>query len=220
MPLQHLLLRAWQKLLLSGVHYRDQHARLDLFYRMRDPWQLDCTREHFRFTATNAIIQREFGTPAAIVELGCGEGLQSSYLEQICDVLHGIDISPKAISRARARCPRARFQAGDVVTGLRPDVHFDTTLIVACEMIYYVQNVETILDVMSAMGRACLVSYYASHRERLDPILEKKPGLKSDSIRFEDTEWVVSWWRNAPVTLSSHDTHDCSAFNEASKGPF
>jgi hypothetical protein len=49
----------------STVNYADRHARLDLLYRVEDPWQLDCARERFRFDATNVIILPGFGRVGA-----------------------------------------------------------------------------------------------------------------------------------------------------------
>src|SRR4051812_34342504 len=94
------LRRLWTRVMLRGVHYRDRHQQLDMLYRVRDPWNLDSPREHFRFEETNRLITREFGHVPNLLELGCGEGYQSRHLEKVCDRLHGCDISANAVERA------------------------------------------------------------------------------------------------------------------------
>ena len=186
----------WRRLLLRGVHFSDRHRQLDFLYRVEDPWQLDCARERYRFQAVNEIIRREFGEPIRIIEVGCGEGLQSSYLIDVCKHLHGIDISSTAIARARKRCPAATFEAGDISAGLQPRSLKTADLAVACEVIYYVKNPDRFLNALSGLGRACLISYYTAHRGRLDPLLASRPCLGRELIRFEETEWIAAWWRN------------------------
>ena len=196
MALPNTLRSIWQRLLLRGVHYSDRHGQLDLLYRMPDPWQLDCEKEHYRFDTTNAIIRREFGHPTRVIEIGCGEGVQSARLMEVCNTLHGIDISPTAVSRARRRCPSGTFEAGDISTGFKPALAEPADLVVACEVIYYVKDPTQFLDTLSSLGRCCLASYYTQHRARLDPVVARHSDAGNEVIRYAGTEWVVAWWRN------------------------
>lgn len=187
----------WTRLLLRGVHYSDRHRQLDVLYRVRDPWGLDCQRERDRFEATNAIIRREFGAVGALLDLGCGEGLQSSCLAAVCDTLVGVDISAVAVGRARERCPGATFAVGDV-TGLSQiagRTRFD--LVVGCEVLYYVKDLRHFLDRICDLGGACLVTYYAAQRDRIDPEIARLPGVRSEVIRSGGIEWIAAWWGNA-----------------------
>jgi predicted TPR repeat methyltransferase len=188
--------KLWSRVLLRGVHYSDRHRQLDVLYRVRDPWGLDCDRERLRFEATNAIIQREFGHVGSLLELGCGEGLQSAVLAEMCDELHGIDVSAVAVGRARERCPDAAFDVGDVteIDQVGGRGHFD--LVVGCEMLYYVKDVPKMVDRMSTLGDACLVTYYVSQRERLDAEIALRAGNQTERIRHGETEWIAAWWRN------------------------
>ena len=186
----------WTRILLRGVHYGDRHRQLDILYRVRDPWGLDCDRERVRFEATNGIIRREFDAVGSILELGCGEGLQSAYLSAICNRLYGIDVSSVAVKRARERCPSATFEVGDVTEFDQVGGRRKFDLVVGCEILYYVKNVQQFLDRMSEFGNACLITYYAAQREHLDPEIARRHGVKLESIRYEETEWVVAWWVN------------------------
>lgn len=189
----------WARMLLRGVHYSDRHAHLDILYRVPDPWGLDCSKEKFRFAATNAIIGREFGKVGSLLEIGCGEGFQSVYLSEICDRLHGVDISPVAIKRARERCPGGSFTPTDIGRPRQVSIEAGSDLVVACEVLYYVKALPEFVDRMCGLGSACLITYHAPHRERLAPIIARGRDVRSELICHGDTEWVASWWINAPA---------------------
>jgi SAM-dependent methyltransferase len=60
-----------------------------------------------------------FGPGTSVLDAGCGPGLVAeAFLEAGCDV-HGVDLSPEMIRRARVRCARfggrARFEEGSVL---------------------------------------------------------------------------------------------------------
>lgn len=189
----------WTRILQRRVHFGDRHRLLDVMYRVRDPWCLDTDRERVRFEATNAIILREFDAVASLLELGSGEGLQSTYLSAVCNKLYGIDVSPVAVKRARERCPSATFDVGDITELDQVGGRKNFDLVVGCEILYYISNLRQFIDRMSELGKACLITYYAAHRERLDPEIALQPGVKSELIRYEETEWIVAWWVNAPA---------------------
>lgn len=190
--------RLWLWQVLRGVRYNDRHRQLDVLYRVRDPWDLNCKQEWARFEATNSIIRREFGHLPSILELGCGEGLHSSVLAGVCNSLYGIDVSPIAVARARARCHAAIFEVGDItkLDDVAGRERFD--LVVGCEMLYYVKNVRQCIDRMSQLGAACLVTYYTAQRERLDPEILQQRGVQWEVIRCFEREWIAAWWTNAP----------------------
>src|SRR3954468_2730185 len=54
-----------------------------------------------------------------MLEIGCGAGRVTSYLADLADDLHGLDISPRMVATARGRVPSATFQVGDM-TDLSP----------------------------------------------------------------------------------------------------
>jgi 2-polyprenyl-3-methyl-5-hydroxy-6-metoxy-1,4-benzoquinol methylase len=202
--------RAWARALLHGVHYEDRHRQLDVLYRFTDPWGLDCDREKFRFAVTNAIIAREFGRLGSLLEVGCGEGLQTKQLGAVCDRRFGIDVSSTAIARARTRCPEVKFAAGHITMFADSSTLERFDLVVACEVLYYVKAVDEFLDCMSRLGRACLVSYYAPHEARLAPLITQRRNVQSELIRHEQTEWIISWWTNSPTGKDGASAPDSS----------
>jgi cyclopropane fatty-acyl-phospholipid synthase-like methyltransferase len=144
----------WVRLALRRVHYTDWADKLDRLYMVEDPWRLQSAKEQARFAWTNHLIAAQFGRPETILEIGCGEGHQSQYLTQACDRLYGIDVSPRAVRRARRRCAEARFAAGDPVAFHFTGVPLPVDLVVACEVIYYVKDVPRFIERLSQLGRA------------------------------------------------------------------
>jgi SAM-dependent methyltransferase len=56
-----------------------------------------------------------------VLELGCGPGQVAAYLAERGVDVEGIDLSPAMIEEARARFPRLRFRAGDMLALEEPD---------------------------------------------------------------------------------------------------
>jgi 2-polyprenyl-3-methyl-5-hydroxy-6-metoxy-1,4-benzoquinol methylase len=190
-----LLRNLWARAILRNVHYHDRHQRLDTLYRITNPWDLDRPGEKARFVETNRLITREFGHVGSILELGCGEGHQSQYLVEVCARLHGCDVSTRAIDRARLRCRSAIFSVGtltDQMTGVEPA--YD--LVVACEVLYYINDVDAAVQTMSRLGRACIATYHHSRRGRLDQIFDRIEVRGRSIIRFGEDAWTAVWWQN------------------------
>ncbi len=151
-------------------------------------------REQFRFRETNRLIEAAFGRVGSILEIGCGEGHQSEHLMRLCDRLTGIDVSAKAIARARERLPRGQFEVASLAESrlARSSGPFD--LVVAAEVLYYMADVPRCLDTMAEVGRTCFVTYYQRHAERLDQLMPH--GAGRGEFSQGDTLWVARWWRN------------------------
>lgn len=193
-----MLKRVWMKLVLHGECRDDDHSRFDVFYLLRDPWDLASPDEVGRYTETNRWIHEEFGHVESLLEIGCGEGLQSQYLEDICDRLVATDVSRRAVSRARNRCPNSEFLLGDVFS---PEIehHAPFDLVVACEVLYYMQDIPVVLQRMKALGGRTLVTYFSKEMERLDPLVLAGRDARSGVIEFGERRWRIASWDNAPV---------------------
>ena len=188
--------RLWMKYALRGVTGQDNHARLDLVYRIEDPWNMQSPLEQSRFVATNALIARAFGRVGDLLELGSGEGHQTAHLAGVAERVHGLDVSATAIARARRRVPAARFDVGtiDSQTWFTPDRRAD--LVTACEMLYAVKDVGAAVARMRRVARACLVTSYAPGLQRIAPHIASIPGVQKDWIHNGSTVWLACWWRN------------------------
>jgi ubiquinone/menaquinone biosynthesis C-methylase UbiE len=181
---------------LRGVGGADNHARLEMAYRLADPWNMDSNMERFRFERTNALIARHFPGVQSILELGCGEAHQSEQLQKLCASLHGVDVSSTAIERAKTRLPQASFAVGDIFTQPwgRQRGRFD--LVVACEVLYYISDVQKTIEEMNHLGKSCFVTIYAPAARRLGPLVERQPGVQKDWFATTGAEWVVAFWRS------------------------
>ena len=197
MPYVERLRKLWLHGLHQGIDYADNYRRLNVLYLWRNPWGFTDSREQMRFMETNRILLREFGQVATLLEIGCAEGHQTLHLIQVCRQLYGLDVSPRAVRRAKRRCPKAAFVAGDLTNVARfinAPQQFD--VVVACEVLYYIEDVPRALKQISDLGRHCLVTYYSSHREKLDQELAGIHFAGRETIRCDDHSWSVVWWRN------------------------
>jgi SAM-dependent methyltransferase len=187
----------WMRFALRRVHYTDRVDRLDRLYLVKDPWYLQSPKEQARFAWTNRVIAEHFGRPETILEIGCGEGHQSQRLARVCGQLYGIDVSRRAVRRARRRCPEARFiAAADPLSFHFDDMALPADLVVACEMLYYVKDVPRFIERISTLGQACLVTYYQAQAASLDPYFAGRLGCRRAQFRCDNAEWCAVWWRN------------------------
>jgi 2-polyprenyl-3-methyl-5-hydroxy-6-metoxy-1,4-benzoquinol methylase len=179
----------------QGMDYRDERARFNRLYLLRDPWSLNSEREKFRFEETNRLILKNFGRARNLLEVGCGEGFQSTKLQQLSESLYGIDVSVRAIRRAKRRCPDATFAVTDMYSLPRSmqSIRFD--LVTACEVLYYMADVAGALKRISELGRACLISYCHDAREGLDKHVREIPGVQFETASYEGVSGTFAWWR-------------------------
>jgi 2-polyprenyl-3-methyl-5-hydroxy-6-metoxy-1,4-benzoquinol methylase len=199
---KHITRRSWMRHALRNISNNDNHVGLERAYLLTDPWNLDSPVEHSRFAATNRVLEQRFGHVTDLLEVGCGEGLQSTYLQRLTKHLHGIDVSPTAVSRARARLPQASFHVGDLLTqgwhksGRRFDV------VVACEVLYYVQDLEATLGAMSAIADHCFVSFYSPEAYKLSDAIHRIANVEQGWYSDSGFTWLMAWWSN-PRTNSA-----------------
>ena len=166
-------------------------------YLLRDPWALNTPTEHQRFQETSRIIRGRIAEHfASILEVGCGEGLQTGYLAQLTDEIVGIDPSSLAIRRASARgIARASFATGNLMN-YKPEEERTFDLVTACEVLYYMEDFQWAYERLNKLGRNCFVTYYQGAYQRLDGFFAKKD-VHSEVIRSANCEWKVVYWRRA-----------------------
>lgn len=188
--------RLWMKYAMRGVSAADAHGRLDLAYAVDDPWNMQSERERARFEATNRIALEAFGPVHSLLEIGCGEGHQTEYLQRIARDVFALDVSTRAIERARQRVAGAQFHVGDVFDqpwGARRH-RFD--LVTACDVLYYMADPRAAIDRMRHLAPRGLVTFYAPTCANVVPHLTHVPGLRRDWISHGSTAWLVAWWRD------------------------
>jgi len=101
-----------------------------------DPWQFETSAyESAKYDATLAALPRS--RYRAGFEIGCSIGVLTARLAERCDALLAVDVSERALQRARVRCaalPQVRF-ARMRVPEEYPDQDFDLTVV--SEVGYY-----------------------------------------------------------------------------------
>ncbi len=184
----------WTRGILRGIHYRDRHSRFDQLYRIQDPWHMENESEQFRFEETNRLILKQIGPVHTLLEIGCGEGHQTAKLADLSNRLYAIDISGRAVERARQKCPGATFDVGDIFGApiLLATPRFD--LVVACEVLYYMRDISSVLTRMGQLGRSCFVTYVDSERPQLASLLNRIPHLQTTIFEHNHIVWNAAWW--------------------------
>nr|WP_232367496.1 class I SAM-dependent methyltransferase [Altererythrobacter lutimaris] len=163
-------------------------------YRASDPWGLDNANERARFVETNRRIEQRFGKVGHLLELGCGEGAQSLVLAEVCERLTGLDVSTRAIQRARARCPDAQFEvgAGEDIEALFPGQRFD--LITACEVLYYSADPAGLIASLQSMSDQVFVTVYDARFAPLEQLLNGSGWEQLEAIEEGDLRWICRAW--------------------------
>ncbi|MEV4174671.1 class I SAM-dependent methyltransferase [Nonomuraea sp. NPDC049709] len=107
-------------------------------HRIPDPWKLatDSYEQHKYHTTLKHLPPRPY---RRIIEVGCAEGVFTGALARAYPdaEITGVDVSARALERARARVPengRVRFVQADILTH-RPEPRFD--LVFCSETLYY-----------------------------------------------------------------------------------
>lgn len=195
----------WKRFILKRVHYRDAYHRLNSLYRIADPWDLSSDAERVRFQQTSRLIEEHFGPVGSLLEIGSGEGHQTEHLLPICGEYIGVEVSERACMRARARLHRVRFVTGDPFGSADLREYLPVDVAVACEILYYVQDVDAALRWLTDNARGCFVSAYARQFEILRPRIEQMPGVTFDRITHGEHEWNVAWWRGEGATRGESD---------------
>ena len=190
--------KLWARRRLSET---DIQRSLETAYAAGDPWRMTSRREQHRFSETNRILLTQVIAPAtkvgSILEIGCGEGHQSEHLRLLCDRLTGIDVVGSAIARARVRVPDAELILGELDAQPWIDERGRFDLVTGFEVIYYFRDVPRVLETMSRLGRACMVTYHGPAVPLLEQPLSRLPLAGTARIRHGDVEWHAAWWRSA-----------------------
>lgn len=195
-PTRALVSKLWRRYALRGIGANDNHTGLDRLYALPDPWGMTTEREQSRFTQTNDVIRAQTGHVDTLLEIGSGEGHQSEHLAHLCSRLYGVDVSERAVERARARLPQAQFGVGEVTAlpwAMPETGKFD--LVVACEVLYYLSDIGQAVECMSRLGRSCLVTFFCPSARRVAEHLLDLPGLQRGWIYHDPYAWLWAFWR-------------------------
>jgi predicted TPR repeat methyltransferase len=118
-------------------------------------------------------------------------------LASLCERLHGLDLSERAVQRARQRLPQAQFAVGDLSAALpwATPAGGKYDLVTACEVLYFFADVEATVQRMSALGKACFVSFFSPTARLVAEPLAGLPGLQRGWIYHDTCAWLWAFWR-------------------------
>jgi len=196
--------RVWRQYSQAALRAKDNHAGMDRFYALPDPWDMNSEREQSRFRQTNALVTALLGRVGTLLEIGCGEGHQSEHLARLCNRLDGVDVSGRAIERAQQRAPQCRFGVGEL--GALPWAEGERyDLVVACEVLYYLGDIGRAVEAMSQVGRSCLVTFFCPAARIVAEHVEGLPGLRRGWMYHPPYAWLWAFWQtegsDAPASL-------------------
>lgn len=120
-----------------------------IFSAGADPWSYHSRYEQEKYRQTLALLPERV---ERALELGCAEGVFTELLAPRVEALTAIDISPRALARARRRCahlPHVAFGQLDLFEEPLPG-RFD--LIVCSELLYYAPGRATLARVARALA--------------------------------------------------------------------
>jgi SAM-dependent methyltransferase len=118
--------------------------------------------------------------PAKVLDLGCGTGSSALYLAQKGYQVEGIDLAPRAITRARARAhlPNLTFQIADVLA-LPSGPPIDIALDLGCYHTFGPNDRERYTQALSRRlrpgGLFILFGFRRMNLQELDPELQSWP---------------------------------------------
>lgn len=182
--------------LLSGLWFRrSPYRRMDRLYLLEDPWQLASSREHGRFALTNATIAQIVPDCGALLEIGSGEGEQTTYLRKVARSVTGMEVSRAAVDRARLSVPDVEFLVGcaEDAPALLGERRFD--IVTACEMLYYAPDAGQVLDALKRLAPRVLVTIYEKRAGGLAAHFEGAFWSQLDDIVVDGTRWHCHLWR-------------------------
>jgi SAM-dependent methyltransferase len=120
----------WQAFKTRRKMNRQFGKRVDPFSYSTDPYEIA------RLEALDAAAGAE---PGKVLELSCAEGHLTRRLAARAADLLAVDISARAIERARERAPSARFAEGDLLVW-EPGAEGPFDVIVVAEVLYYLDR--------------------------------------------------------------------------------
>lgn len=194
---RRLLRRAWMKygVGISSSLYSDDRKRLELAYMIPDPWFMESPAERDRFEKVNDVIRRKLGRVGSILEIGSGEGHHTAKLLECAARVDGLELSSRAVARARKRCPGTLFfetSFPELPQGLKPP--YD--LVMATEALYYFKDVGSAIAAMERLGRHCLVTFYKDQWERLAPFFQDRPEVYCETFELAPAAWKLYLWKS------------------------
>ena len=184
----------WVRFWLRRSKFSGRYGDLQKLYATRDPWNLLSDKEQFRFEAVNDIVRNMAPACQSLLELGCGEGIQTRKLLEVSRQVTGVDVSDLAIARARQDVPGGEFYVGKAedVSKMFAGRRFD--LVTACEVLYYSDDIGTAIRGVQEVTDQLLVTSYAARAAHMREHFSDADWDRLPDIACADTVWECYRW--------------------------
>lgn len=166
---------------------------MDWLYLMPDPWDLAGGAERERFQVLNQIIKNAHFPTGNVLELGCGEGENTAFLSQLCQNLDALDISGRAINRAKSKNIKANFFQANLIDFLKSNSR-QYDLIIACEVLYYLKDIKQVLELMNQQGKNIIVTFFDGEASQMAAHFTKIKNINYQVIQGKENKWHAYWW--------------------------
>lgn len=190
-----MISKIWKRLMLRGTSFSGSYKKLRGLYLQADPWQMSSDKEQHRFIETNRMLANLAPKYGSILELGCGEGHQSEHLAKLTNSLFGLDVSEKAVERARKRCVEGTFAAAELERLEEAFGARSYDLITACEVLYYLPEIPAAIEMLKSKTDLIFVSNYKERAEKMSQYFPDIEWHRLDDITYEDTVWECRYWQ-------------------------
>jgi len=120
-----------------------------IFSAGADPWSYHSPYEQEKYRQTLSLLPERV---ERALELGCAEGVFTELLAPRVEALTAVDISPRALARARTRCASVEHVAFDQLDLFEEPLPGRFDLIVCSELLYYAPGRETLAHVARVLA--------------------------------------------------------------------
>ncbi len=130
----------------------------DAVFSREDPWDYSNDYEQEKYGHTLEMIPED--SSSSVLELGCAEGLFTEMLSAIAGNVLAVDISERALERARKRCSgleNVRFEQHDIAQGVPAGKY---ALIICSELLYYLRDGQAVARFAHQLTQALPIGGY------------------------------------------------------------
>ena len=145
----------------------------ELIYFFKNPWNLHSSEEVYRYKYLNNFLIKKNNNKiySNILEIGCGEGIHTSYLTNIANKITSLDISTVAIKKAKKKHIKNVSFHNCIIEKYIIKDKFD--LIIASEVIYYIKDIKKFIHKIESFKTNYIITYYSKENERLKKFFNK-----------------------------------------------
>jgi peptidoglycan/xylan/chitin deacetylase (PgdA/CDA1 family) len=176
----------------ESAHFDDRVAYWEQLFETADPWDYSSPYEQLKYDRTLSLIPA--GPIDRALELACAEGRFTALLAKRVNTLKAVDISQKALDRAKQRCAgmkNVEFVASDF---FKNPIEGRWHLIVCSEVLYFLNDLSELTKVAEKIRDALELGGH---------VLMAHANLLSDDMGHTGFEWDHTFGSRAIASVLS-----------------